>query len=218
MSTDTTFKNVANDVSDAPVLRLIDGVWRKPIVLIDMDGVIANWQEMFDKLLTSNFPHIEPIPFDQITSFKTQKFYPVEHQQDISNMMNTPGYYRDLAPYAGAVAALHELSTRYEVFLCTAPYVSHTTCASEKMEWVKEHLGGDWAERMVITSDKTLARGDFLVDDKPKISGVLTPVWTHIVFDAPYNRDHALRINEWAEGVAFIDSQIEAKFPEQKTA
>lgn len=179
-----------------------------PIVLIDMDGVIANWQKQFDLLLETTLPHIERIPFEMITSFKTQKFYAEEHREDIATMMNTPGFYRDLEPYDGAAEALRELASRYRVFLCTAPYVTHATCASEKMGWVEEHLGHDWLEKMVISSDKTIVYGDVLVDDKPKITGAMTPFWKHIVFDAPYNRDLELRINSWAEGVQVIDNLL----------
>lgn len=175
------------------------------LLLIDMDGVIADWQKMFDGLLASHYPHIPQIPFDKITSFKTQKFYAPEYQADISNMMNTPGYYRDLLPYEGAIEALWELEKNYTVFLCTAPYVTHTTCASEKMEWVGHYLGTKWKEKMVITSDKTLVRGHILVDDKPEIKGAMVPTWEHVVFDAPYNREKELRINQWSEGVEVID-------------
>lgn len=31
-------------------------------------------------------------------------------------------------------------------------------------------------------------RGDILIDDKPQITGSLQPVWTHWVYDQPYNR------------------------------
>lgn len=169
-------------------------------VLVDMDGVIADWQKQYDTLLSKQFPHIPIIPFDQITSFKTQNFYADEHRVDISKMMNTPGFYRDLEPISGAVDALHAMEAAgITVFLCTAPYVTHETCASEKMGWVKEHLGERWLNRTVITSDKTLVRGDVLIDDKPNIKGAMKPLWKHIVFDAPYNRGMEPRIDNWVE-------------------
>lgn len=176
-----------------------------PIVLVDMDGVVADWQAEFDFQLENTLPHIERIPFENITSFKTQKFYADEHQEDIQRMLNAPGFYRNLKPYEGVVEALKELEQRYRIYLCTAPYVTNATCASEKMEWVDTYLGHEWMEKMVITSDKTIVYGDVLIDDKPKITGAMNPVWKHVVFDAPYNRDSELRINSWAEGVEVID-------------
>ena len=52
----------------------------------------------------------------------------------------------------------------------------------------EEHLGFDWTARVMLTKDKTLVRGDILIDDKPEISGSLSPVWQHWLYDAPYNR------------------------------
>merc|ERR1711924_319884 len=52
-----------------------------------------------------------------------------------------------------------------------------------------------------LPSDKTLVRGDLLIDDKPRVGGQeRLPSWEHVVFDAPYNRDtaHKLRLGDWA--------------------
>ena len=63
-------------------------------------------------------------------------------------------------------------------------------------------LGPEWLQRLVLTSDKTLVRGDLLIDDKPQVSGQeRLPSWEHVVFDAPYNRGtaHNLRLGSWAK-------------------
>lgn len=169
-------------------------------VLVDMDGVMCKWQDMYDALLRKHYPHIPVFPFDQVTRFKTQSFYADEYRAEIAEMMNMPGFYRDLEPMDGSVQALHTMKEAgIDVFLCTAPYVTHKTCASEKMEWVEQHLGSAWLNRTIITSDKTLVRGDVLIDDKPNIKGAMTPTWKHIVFDAPYNRGIEPRLDDWNE-------------------
>jgi 5'-nucleotidase len=53
---------------------------------------------------------------------------------------------------------------------------------------VEEHLGSDFTKRIILTRDKSLVRGDVLVDDKPEIRGLATPNWQHILYDQPYNR------------------------------
>lgn len=202
MTTETISRNPETETNFTEMFSFLNG--ERPVVLIDMDGVVADWQQMFDKLLGEQYPHINRVPFDQVTSFKTQSFYADEYKDDIKEMMNTEGFYRDLEVHEGAVEALHELNKHVEVFFCTAPYLSNKTCASEKIAWVEEHFGKDWKERVVLASDKTLVNGMVLVDDKPNITGNMTPMWEHIVFDAPYNRDMPLRINHWDEGVAVI--------------
>ena len=51
------------------------------------------------------------------------------------------------------------------------------------------HLGKSWVDRIILTRDKTLVRGDILLDDAPQAKGSsLEPVWEHVYFDQPYNR------------------------------
>lgn len=53
---------------------------------------------------------------------------------------------------------------------------------------------------MIMTHDKTLVQGLVLVDDKPVITGALTPTWRHIIFDASYNHGFAgPRVHGWNE-------------------
>ena len=40
-----------------------------------------------------------------------------------------------------------------------------------------------------MCADKTLVRGDVLIDDKPHVTGSNAPTWQHLLYDAPYNRD-----------------------------
>lgn len=178
-------------------------------ILVDQDGVIADWQHTYDTLMAEQLPHVQIIPREEIKIFKAQKLYAAEHHAAIATMMNTPGFYRNLLPIEGATKALKEmLAAGYNVRICTAPYVTHETCASEKMQWIGEHLGEEWKERVIITSDKTLVRGDILIDDKPKISGSMSPLWQHVVFDAPYNRHIELRLNQWTDWQSVIPALL----------
>jgi len=98
------------------------------------------------------------------------------------------GFYRDL-PLPGAVEAVTDpLAEGFDVYICTSPLVQYQNCALEKYEWVEEHLGSEFTKRVILTRDKTLVRGDVLIDDKPVIGGISTPQWRHVLFDRPYNR------------------------------
>lgn len=80
-----------------------------------------------------------------------------------------------------------------DVRICTSPLRQFENCVAEKFLWVERHLGRAATERMVLTRDKTLVRGDLLIDDRPSINGAVPPSWRHIVYDAPYNRHVADR-------------------------
>jgi 5'-nucleotidase len=105
----------------------------------------------------------------------------------------------------GAAQAVTDLmSEGFDVYICTSPLVQYRNCVLEKYEWVEEHLGSEFTERVILTRDKTLVRGDVLIDDKPVIGGISTPQWRHVLFDQPYNRSS--RAHEFAgrTGVTFL--------------
>lgn len=84
--------------------------------------------------------------------------------------------------------ALTEMSEKSkEVFICTNPLSKYENCVLEKYRWVDDHLGKEWIKRIIVTKDKTIIRGDILIDDKPEIKGVETLSWEHIIFTQPYN-------------------------------
>jgi 5'-nucleotidase len=69
------------------------------------------------------------------------------------------------------------------------------------LEWVESRFGAGWAERTIITKDKTMVNGDVLIDDKPEVKGLCNPSWEHILFDQPYNQEVVgkRRIMSWSD-------------------
>lgn len=185
----------------------------RPLILVDMDEVVALWRGMFKQRLESHLPHVEYIPHETIKDFYTETFYPEEHRGNILAMMNTPGFYRELEPIPGAVEGVHKLAEKYDVLFCSAPLLSHETCASEKLAWIGEHFGTEWMGKVVLTSDKTVVHGDVLIDDKENIEGLVKPSWYHVVFDAPYNQNSRskLRVSNWDEVPGLLNTIFKIK-------
>lgn len=97
-----------------------------------------------------------------------------------------------------------------DVRILTAPHPScFAACASEKYQWVAEHLGEDWLPRLILARDKTHVRGRYLIDDKPKISGSSDATWDHVVFTQSYNQTVATnrRMNSWADWRSLVEKQ-----------
>lgn len=188
----------------------------KRICLIDMDGTIADFNTRFiqewNKALEEHlsfWPHGKgPAGFSKfirdtdrddffIKDASPSKFHLHEAwpnlmtEEDARYHMSQPGFFRSLPMIEGAKEALSAMlnSTLVEPFLCTAPVVGSPYCWQEKADWVAEHLGPEWVGRLIITRDKTVVSGDWLIDDKPFIHGVNpTPAWKHVLFDQPYNQ------------------------------
>ncbi len=174
------------------------------MVLVDQDGVVADFERGLLGTFRARHPGAPFIALADRREFYAREQYPPEWAEEINAIIRAEGFYRHLPVIKGALAALAEMSEAgHEVFLCTSPLVSSRWSVPDKLAWVEQHLGTAWLRRMVITSDKTLV-GDrlqpcVLIDDRPTITGVAIPPWTHVLFDAPYNQGApGPRLSSWA--------------------
>lgn len=169
----------------------------RPVVLVDMDGVLVDWDRGFLEAWAGR------TPVDR-TRYEAELCVPSDRKQEAMDLFCAEGFFRGLPAMKGSIAAMKMMVQKgYDVLICTAPMKNSRWSAQEKWEWVREHLGEDWLQRMVLTLDKTTVRGDVLIDDKPSIVGAQQPLWSHIVFDAPYNQNIEMgerhRLQSWDE-------------------
>lgn len=173
------------------------------VVLVDQDGVIAHWGAGYGRSLDRHGERAARIPrHAEQRTFNLHHERTPEESAIINAVMVEHGFYARLEPIDGAVLALNAmLSVGHDVRIVTSPWIDNPTCASDKLAWVVEHFGRAWADRVIITTDKTLVRGDYLIDDKPDVKGSMPPTWEHVYFSQPYNTDRAdrRRITEWTE-------------------
>lgn len=190
----------------------------KYILLIDMDGVICDWYGRLVSLYRERYPNRPYIEPSKVSQFYCENLYPEEHREDLVAITREIGFYRDLEPIPGAIEALedmmHECIGFIEPFICSSPEVMYTglQCHSEKANWIEQHLGPWWTRRLILTEDKTLVRGHFLIDDKPEVTGVMTPTWAHLRYEQPYNaqyKDQRFGWVDWPDLRAFLKNHIE---------
>lgn len=169
----------------------------KPVVLVDMDGCLVDWDRGFLDAWAGR------TPVDR-SHYEMEKCVPAERYTEAVDIFCSKGFFQGLPAMAGGLDALRAMLARgFDVLICTSPVAGSRYCAQEKWEWVRENLGEDWLQQLVLTMDKTSVRGDVLIDDKPKISGSQQPTWTQVLFDAPYNRNIEMgsrrRLQRWAD-------------------
>jgi 5'-nucleotidase len=162
------------------------------IILVDMDDVLADFEGEFitrwkakhpDKIC---FEREERKVFGIITQYTER--YP-DYHDNIRAVYTEEGFFSSLPPLEKGIKAITEmLDAGHEVYLCTAPIQKFDFCIREKYLWVEKFLGYEWTKRLILTRDKTLIKGDYLIDDNPEIKGAVKPDWEHIIFDQPYNR------------------------------
>jgi 5'-nucleotidase len=159
------------------------------IILLDQDGVLADFEHGFLAAWREHYPDIAPIEFEQRRDFHIRVDYGPALSPKAEALYTAPGFIRDLPAVPGAVEAFHALlALGIDVRICTSPLSQYENCVAEKYQWVEKNLGREATQRLILTRDKTLVRGDLLIDDKPRIEGAVRPQWKHILYDAPYNR------------------------------
>lgn len=167
----------------------------KTVLLIDMDGVLTDWYLGILEKIQARYPMAPLLRHNQIKTFYIEDNYPEEWGPAIREIMKDAKHYHNLVPIPGGVEALKDIEANcldfIEPFIVTAPDLETEgqECWSGKALWVQEHLGDWWLKRLVITKDKTLVRGHFLIDDKPKIAGAMKPNWTQLIYTQPYNSE-----------------------------
>jgi 5'-nucleotidase len=159
------------------------------LILIDQDNVLADFEQGFLDAWQAGHPDKEFIACIDRKCFHVKDDYPKSYSEFVEATYAQPGFFRGLKPVLGALAAVRELmGMGHEIHICTSPINRYHNCVREKYEWVEEHLGFAFTKRMILTKDKTLVRGDILIDDKPKITGLHTPVWQHYLYNRPFNQ------------------------------
>lgn len=172
---------------------------RRLRVLVDMDGVLCDFEGHFLKKYRETYPDEPYIPLEKRTTFylcdQYEKISP-DLPDKVRDIFQTERFFLDLPEIEGGCEALREMAQMedVDVFICTSPLTYYKYCLEEKTQWVEEHLGHEWLDKIILTKDKTMVAGHLLIDDKPYITGVCQPIpWKHVLFTGPYNLNTELR-------------------------
>lgn len=183
-----------------------------PVVLLDMDSVLVDWDEGF----WNKWQDRSPIDRSLSHSIEECLIGDAGLEIQAKEIYLSKGVFRDLVPMDGALKAMKQMEKAgLKLFICTTPIAGSEFCSQEKLDWVKNYLGENWVDRVILTANKTLVVGDILIDDKlPKEflrhGRHATTAWKQIVFDAPYNRKvesgvpHCPRMFHWRDWQACV--------------
>lgn len=111
----------------------------KKRVYVDLDGVLADFITAFNKEKELN-PE-QPYPQSQY------------------------GFFMNLEPIKDSIESFKMLEEYFDMWILTRPSVQNPLCYTEKAIWVKEKLGIDIQRKTIMSCDKSLLKGDFLIDD-----------------------------------------------------
>jgi 5'-nucleotidase len=86
-----------------------------------------------------------------------------EHNRD-----EIPGIFSLMIPMPGAIDAFKELSHIFDTYILSTSPWENPSAWSDKLLWVKQHIGETAHKRLILSHHKNLNSGDYLVDDRTK--------------------------------------------------
>lgn len=116
----------------------------KKILYIDMDNVLVDFQTGIDQCDEQTLKNFE------------------------GRLDEVPHIFGKMKPLKGAVEAFNQLSKKYDTYILSTSPWNNPTAWSDKVEWVKKHLGDGAYKRLILTHHKNLNKGHYLIDDRTK--------------------------------------------------
>lgn len=77
------------------------------------------------------------------------------------------GFFTNLVALPNAIESVKTLirSESYDPYILTAPSVKNPLCYTEKRVWIEQKFGIEFVKKLIISPNKSLLKGDFLIDD-----------------------------------------------------
>ena len=88
-----------------------------------------------------------------------------KHEEDKDEI---PGIFSLMDPMPGAIESFNELSKLFDTYILSTSPWENDSAWTDKLKWVKKHLGESAYKRLILSHHKNLNTGDFLIDDRTK--------------------------------------------------
>ena len=116
---------------------------QKKIMYLDMDGVLV----------------------DIFKACETK--YGKESVSEIGDLLDEdPELFFEAEPMEGAIEAYNKLIKAFDVYLLTSAPWKSMGSTEAKQRWVMKYLGASADKRMIVSHNKNLMIGDYLIDDR----------------------------------------------------
>lgn len=189
-------------------LMLLD-YWRQhpptgPIVLVDMDGVIADYDDYTEQQIALQIPELPPLvrgdgPY---VEDRLPKDVSDEIRRKVRGIQYAKGHFTRFAKIDGAEEAWMAMQEwGYHPRICSAPLRQNLWTLKDKIWWLDNNWHQGTADDAIIQRDKTSQDGITLIDDMPAVREAERAIWQHTVFhtDANASVDTPYRLESWRD-------------------
>ena len=137
-------------------------------LLLDVDGPLAGFNTHFWNRATEVGYYFDIAEYEMQNKRYITDHIVHSHRTQARKLVEQTGWFRELPVVPGSQEGVQRLETLgVDIWLCTKPLEENPTCRDEKGAWVAEHFP-KYLKKLIITPDKSLIKGDILLDDAPK--------------------------------------------------
>lgn len=163
----------------------------KKTLLLDVDGVLRNTVDPVLKIYKRDFDIHSHAEHDDVKTYSMQSVCP--RVSDLAVKFFYPGKYAKEIfstgkPYEKNISStIKKISKKFNIHIVTHQYMGNESIT---IDWLIKH--DIYYDNITFSSDKTVVRGDYIIDDKTsnlidinlKCHGVIP-----IAYDQPWNKD-----------------------------
>ncbi|MGR3812384.1 5' nucleotidase, NT5C type [Jiulongibacter sp. NS-SX5] len=138
----------------------------KQRLIIDMDDVMADTGgaiiDLYNKHFKTSYQKSDLLEQD-IWNEELKANY----VDELRSKLHEPGFFRNLSVMTGAKEVIKELHEKYDLFVVSAA-MEFPNSLKEKSEWLDEHFPYIHWKNRVLCGDKSIIKGDIMIDDHDK--------------------------------------------------
>jgi 5'(3')-deoxyribonucleotidase len=177
-------------------LRSGDANQTRRIICVDMDEVIAD--ALGEHLHRYNRDFRERITRADLEGQWLWEFVPPERQEALTEYLMSEDFFAVLRVMPHAQRVLERLQSRYEIYIATAA-MEVPSSFNAKFEWLKKYFPFIPASHIVFCGNKSILRGDYLIDDNPRQLRLFRG--EGVLFSSPANANVTgfRRVHNWLE-------------------
>jgi 5'-nucleotidase len=116
----------------------------KKIVYVDMDGVLVDFETGKEKLSKEDL------------------------EKYVGRYDEVPHIFSKMEPMENAIDSYIKLCSKFDTYILSTSPWENPTALNDKLDWVKKYLGNYAYKRLILSHNKHLNYGHYLIDDREK--------------------------------------------------
>lgn len=180
---------------------------KKPLVLLDVDGVLADFTGAVIEHL-KGYGIAREVP--QITDYDIPKALSLSEEErwHFFSLLEWEGFHSRLEPHTDALEAWEELNALATVHIVTKPYTRSRTWVPSRLAWLEKHFGLG-PDEVTFTYRKELVHGDMLVEDDHRNLEKWRAKWKKgkaVLLSRPWNASATGRLDRVADWSSILEA------------